>query len=116
MTGRAGMSLRHNLEVMLARGQDSPLLRFALGGECLKQRDAVAAIEHLRRALELNRDYSAAWKLLGQAYADNGNAQRAAAVYAEGIAVAVARGDVQAAREMQVFLKRLRSAAASADD
>ena len=103
------MSLRRNLELMLERGQDSPLLRFSLGNECLKERDYLGAVEHLRRALDLNRDYSAAWKLLGQAHAGAGNAARAAAVYAEGIAVAIARGDVQAAREMQVFLKRLRN-------
>jgi predicted Zn-dependent protease len=101
------MALRANLELLLARGQDSPLLRFSLGGECLKERDFVAAIEHLREAIRLNRNYSAAWKLLGQAYAGAGSHERAAAVYAEGIEVAVARGDVQAAKEMQVFLRRL---------
>ena len=29
------MPLRRNLELMLERGQDSPLLRFSLGQECL---------------------------------------------------------------------------------
>jgi uncharacterized protein HemY len=103
------MSLRRNLELMLERGQDSPLLRFSLGNECLKERDYLGAVEHLRRALELNRHYSAAWKLLGQAHAGAGHGAKAAAVYAEGIEVAIAHGDVQAAREMQVFLKRLRN-------
>jgi hypothetical protein len=46
------MGLRENLELMLQRGQDSPLLRFSLGGECLKAGDLVAAVEHLRRAVE----------------------------------------------------------------
>ena len=36
------MSLRRNLELMLERGQDSPLLRFALGQECLKAGDLVS--------------------------------------------------------------------------
>ncbi len=101
------MALRANLELMLRRGQDSPLLRFSLGSECLKQADFLAAIEHLRKAIEQNRNYSAAWKLLGRAYAEAGSTERAARVFEEGIAVAMEHGDVQAAKEMQVFLRRL---------
>lgn len=92
---------------MLQRGQDSPLLRFSLGGECLKESDYLAAIGHLRQAVEQNPSYSAAWKRLGEAYARSGATERAAEVYRQGIAVAEAHGDVQAAREMAVFLKRL---------
>jgi predicted Zn-dependent protease len=105
------LGLRDNLELMLQRGQDSPLLRFSLGGECLKAGDLVAAIDHLRRALDANPAYSAAWKLLGQAHAAAGNAARAAEVYEQGIAAAEANGDIQAAREMRVFLNRLRKGA-----
>jgi Tfp pilus assembly protein PilF len=104
------MGLRRNLEIMLQRGQDSPLLRFSLGAECLKDGDLVAAISHLRQAVELNPGYSAAWKLLGQAQARAGAADRAVDVYRQGIAVATAQGDLQAAREMTVFLKRLQRA------
>ncbi len=106
------MALRENLELMLQRGQDSPLLRFSLGGECLKTGDLVAAVEHLRKAVEANPAYSAAWKLLGQAHAQAGNAARAAEVYEQGIAAAESNGDLQAAREMRVFLNRLRKAPA----
>ena len=102
------MALRENLQLMLERGQDSPLLRFALGQECLKAGDLVAAIEHLRQALDQNPRYSAAWKALGEAHARTGSAERAADVYERGIAAAQAAGDVQAAKEMGVFLRRLR--------
>lgn len=102
------MGLRQNLELMLQRGQDSPLLRFSLGGECLKAGDLVAAVDHLRRAVEAQPGYSAAWRLLGQAHAAAGNAARAAEVYEQGIAAAEANGDLQAAKEMRVFLNRLR--------
>jgi predicted Zn-dependent protease len=102
------MGLRQNLELMLQRGQDSPLLRFSLGGECLKAGDLVAAVDHLRRAVEAQPGYSAAWKLLGRAHAAAGNAARAAEVYERGIAAAEANGDIQAAKEMRVFLSRLR--------
>lgn len=104
------MGLRENLERMLQRGQDSPLLRFSLGSECLKTGDLVAAVEHLRRAVEINPAYSAAWRALGQAHARAGNAARAAEVYEQGIQAAEANGDLQAAREMRVFLNRVRKA------
>jgi uncharacterized protein HemY len=102
------MALRRNLELMLERGQDSPLLRFSLGQECLKSGDLVTAIDHLRQAVDQNPRYSAAWKALGDAHARTGNGERAAEVYERGIAAAREGGDLQAAKEMEVFLKRLR--------
>lgn len=104
------MGLRQNLEVMLQRGQDSPLLRFSLGNECLREGDLVAAIGHLRHAVEQNPRYSAAWKRLGEAYARSGATVRAIEVYRQGIAAAEAGGDMQAAKEMTVFLRRLERA------
>lgn len=104
------MPLRDNLLLMLERGQDSPLLRYSLGMECLKSGELVAAIDHLRRAVEQNARYSAAWKALGEAHARAGSLERAAEVYERGIAVARENGDVQAAKEMGVFLRRLRKA------
>lgn len=102
------MGLRRNLETMLQRGQDSPLLRFSLGGECLKENDFLAAVDHLRQAVGQNPAYSAAWKLLGEAYTRAGALERAAEVYETGIRTATEHGDLQAAKEMTVFLKRLR--------
>ena len=104
------MALRQNLELMLQRGQDSPLLRFSLGGECLKEGDYLAAIGHLRRALDQQPGYSAAWKLLGEAYAKSGASERAAEVYRQGIEAARKQGDLQAAKEMAVFLRRIERA------
>lgn len=104
------MGLRQNLEVMLQRGQDSPLLRFSLGNECLKEGDVVSALGHLQRAIELNPGYSAAWKSLGEAYTQGGATGRAIEVYRRGIEAAEAQGDVQAAKAMKVFLRRLERA------
>ena len=95
------------LERMLASGKDSALLRFSLGAEHLKRGDPVAAAEHLRRAVELDPGYSAAWKMLGKACESAGDKPAAAEAWRRGIAVAEARGDMQAAREMGVFLRRL---------
>ena len=108
------MALRDNLERMLARGQDSPLLRFSLGGACLDDGDLLAAITHLSAAAGQNPGYSAAWRRLGDACARAGSVARAAEVYERGIEVATAGGDLQAAREMTVFLRRLRRAGGDA--
>jgi Tfp pilus assembly protein PilF len=61
----------------------------------------------VRRALEHDPEYSAAWKLYGKALADNGQASEALDVYRRGIAVAERKGDKQAAKEMQVFARRI---------
>ena len=92
---------------MLASGRDNALLRFSLGNEYLKQGDAVNAAIHLRRAVEHDPNYSAAWKLLGKALTDAAAWSEALAAYQQGIAVAEARGDKQAAKEMSVFAKRI---------
>lgn len=96
-----------NLEKLLGGPRDGPLLRYSLGNEYLKAGDAAAAATHLREAVARDPQYSAAWKLLGRALAEAGDAAGALAAYREGIVVAQARGDKQAAREMAVFAKRL---------
>ena len=63
------MGMIENFEKMLAGGKDSPLLRFSLGNEYMKAEDAAKASEHLRAAVALDAGYSAAWKLLGKALA-----------------------------------------------
>jgi Flp pilus assembly protein TadD len=96
-----------NLQRMLAAGKDTALLRFGLGSAHLKAGDAEAAAVHLRRAVELEPSYSAAWKLLGKALVAAGSGAEALAAYRQGIEVAEARGDQQAAREMRVLARRL---------
>ncbi|MGR8918537.1 MAG: tetratricopeptide repeat protein [Gammaproteobacteria bacterium] len=98
------------LEQMLRDGQDSAMLRFSLGNAYLAEEPGHAA-EHLARAVELDPAYSAAWKLLGRALADSGRDDEAMDAYRRGIEVAEGRGDMQAAKEMRIFLKRLEKAA-----
>ncbi len=94
-------------EAMLERGQDSALLRFSLGNAWLNNGDAAAAARHLQEAVRHNPDYSAAWKLLGKALTAADLPAAAMAAYQAGIAAAGRQGDVQAGKEMRVFLKRL---------
>ncbi len=101
------MNAVERFEALLATGKDSPLLRFSLGSQYLKESDPVRAASHLREAVAQDPAYSAAWKLLGKALADQGLRTQAAEAYRTGIAAAENRGDKQAAREMAVFLKRL---------
>ena len=101
------MSLRERLEAALAAGQDTALLRFSLGDLLAKSGDLDTACEHLRRAVELDPQYSAAWKLLGRTQLRAGYASDARVTLRQGISVARAQGDKQAEREMDVFLKRL---------
>jgi Tfp pilus assembly protein PilF len=97
-----------NLERLLASGQDNAMLRFGLGKAYLDEGEPAKAAEHLRRAVEQDTNYSAAWKLLGRALVQAEREDEAKTAYEEGIRVAEARGDIQAAKEMRVFLKRLR--------
>ena len=92
---------------MLEQGQDSALLRFSLGNAYLNSKDYKQAIEHLAQALKHDSDYSAAWKLYGKALTSNGDNEEAINVYQQGIKIAEDKGDIQAAKEMRIFLKRL---------
>jgi Tfp pilus assembly protein PilF len=102
------MGMQENLEAMLAAGQDNPLLRFTLGNIQLRQGQAQAAVRHLREAVRQDPGYSAAWKLYGKALQALGDNEGAVQVYETGIAAARQKGDVQAVKEMQVFLRRLK--------
>jgi len=100
-------TLIERLEGLLAAGQDGPLLRFGLGQALLRDGRAAEAARHLAAAVAQDPGYSAAWKLLGRARAEAGDADGAASAFRDGIAAASAAGDKQAAKEMQVFLRRL---------
>ncbi|MEO6566533.1 MAG: tetratricopeptide repeat protein [Casimicrobiaceae bacterium] len=99
-----------NFERMLAAGKDGALLRYSLGNEYLKSADPARAVPHLQQAVIHDPGYTAAWKLLGRALADTGDATGALEAYRSGIAVAQRKGDKQAGREMEVFAKRLQKA------
>jgi len=95
------------LRAQLGGPRDGALLRYSLGAAWLEAGRPAEAIAQLHAAIEFDAKYSAAWKLLGRARLQSGDKQAAAAAWSRGIAIAEERGDVQAAKEMRVFLKRI---------
>jgi len=85
---------------------DDALLRLTLGKEYLEAGDAAAALPHLERAVAVDPRYTAAYRYLGAALEALGRADDAAEAWQRGIAVAEETGDLQAGKEMRVFLAR----------
>lgn len=86
---------------------DSHTLRFAIGQEYLRLDRPSEAASAFAKAVELSPGFSAGWKFYGKALAQTGRTDEARQAYRQGIEAAERHGDVQAAREMRVFLKRL---------
>ena len=92
---------------MLGGPRDSALLRFGLGAAYLKSARKDEAVTVLQSAVALDPMYSAAWKLLGKALQNSGQPDAAREAFKLGITAAETWGDIQAAKEMKVFLRRL---------
>lgn len=101
------MSNIETFKTLLEKGDDNALLRYSLGNEYVKASDFEEAIIHLKKAIEFNQNYSAAWKLYGKALSENHQIKEAINAYEKGIEIAETNGDMQAVKEMRVFLKRL---------
>lgn len=95
------------LEKMLDGPRDNAMLRLTLAQQLLDAERADDALGHLRTAVEMQPDYSAAWKLLGKSLAAAGRTEDARQAYQQGIQAARDSGDKQSEKEMAVFLKRL---------
>ncbi len=101
------MSIIDNLEKMLEAGGDNALLRYSLGIEYQREGKPEAAAAHLAAAVEQDAEYSAAWKAYGKVLGELGRDEEATQAFRTGIEVAELNGDIQAAKEMKVFLKRI---------
>jgi Tfp pilus assembly protein PilF len=102
------MSQLDTFKALLEKGNDNELIRYSLGNEYFKESDLEQAIIHLKKAIEFKGSFSAAWKLYAKALAENKQTDDAIVAYEKGIDVAEKNGDIQAAKEMRVFLKRLK--------
>jgi Tfp pilus assembly protein PilF len=99
-----------SFERMLASGKDGALLRFSIGNEYAKARDWTNAVEPLAKAVEMDPQFTAAWKLLARALQETGRPREALDAYRTGIDVAGRMGDRQAEKEMTVFARRIERA------
>ncbi len=102
-----------SLEKLLNTPRDGALLRFSLGNEYLKAEMRNEACEQFTHALRFDPHYSAAWKILGRTLQAQEKNQEAIVAFQEGIRVAQTKGDIQAVKEMNVFLKRLLTTSSS---
>lgn len=99
--------LIERLRAQVGGVRDGALLRFSIGNALLGDGQYADAAQSFREALEFDATYSAAWKLLGKALLAADDEAGAAAAWRQGIDTATARGDLQASKEMTVFLNRL---------
>jgi len=95
------------LEKMIEAGRDSAMLRLTLSRLLAQAEQWDEAAGHLQTALTLDPDYTAAWKELGRVYHVLGKTDSALEAWNKGVEVARSKGDKQAEKEMNVFLKRL---------
>lgn len=99
--------LVERLRAQVGGVRDGALLRFSIGNALLADGQYADAALAFRDALGFDPAYSAAWKLLGKTLLAVDDEAGAADAWRQGIEVATARGDVQASKEMTVFLNRL---------
>lgn len=101
------MSMVDRLEKMLASGRDDAMLRFGLGSALFNEDRFDEAVPHLAKCIEMDENYTAAYKLLGKSYIRLGQEAEARLVYEKGLPLAEAQGDKQTVKEITVFLKKL---------
>lgn len=91
---------------MLESEPEDALLLAMLGTALIEEGNPQDAVEPFRSASRLRPDYTASWKGLGRALFESGLHEEAVAALRKGIEVARKNGDLQAVREMEVWLRR----------
>jgi Flp pilus assembly protein TadD len=94
-------------EALLAAEPDDTTLLFGLGRKLLGDGLAARAVPHLRRCVSVDPAYSAAWRELGRALEATADLEGAREAYRGALTAAEAKGDLQVAKEVRVFLGRL---------
>ena len=95
------------LEAVIRDNSENAFLQYSLGHEYLEIGDFKKAITPLKKAIQLQDTYSAAYRDLGKALSLETNFEEAEEIFVRGINIAKERGDLQTAKEMTVFLKRI---------
>ena len=90
-------------EMARSQPQDA-MVWYGLGSEYFKLEDWAKAASALRRVIELNPDYTAAYQMLGTALSNQGERQEARNVWQEGIKAADRTGAWKARQHMEGLL------------
>jgi tetratricopeptide (TPR) repeat protein len=96
------------LQAMCDGSPDDFLAFFMLGRELLTAKRYDDAAKALAECCAIKPDYTAAYRHWGDALRKADRTQEAINVYEKGIAVSEETGDLQAGKEMQVFLDKLK--------
>ena len=94
------------LRELVAEDPDDTTTRFMLGNELARLGEHAEAAAHFGAILEVDPDYTAAYRGLGRARVALGDLEGARTVFEAGVAVAERTGDIQSGREMESFLRR----------
>lgn len=95
------------LEKLVKENPKNALMHYTLGIEYLRAGKDDKAITSLKKTINLEPEYSAAYRELGKALVKTNLREEAIEIFNKGIAVAEEKGDIQTAKEMRVFLKRI---------
>jgi len=89
---------------MLAEQPDNAMIWYGLASEQYKLENWVEAAKSLRQVVSLNRDYTAAYQMLGTVLANSGDLAAAQQVWKDGIQAAGRSGAWKAGQHMQALL------------
>ncbi len=99
---------RIDIFAQMAREQpDDAMISYGLASEYMKVERWKEAIDALRNVLRVNKDYTAAYQLLGTAHANLGERGKAESTWAEGVRVAERTGAWKAKQHMEGLLAQL---------
>lgn len=90
---------------MAQANPEDELAHFALGQALLQADRPSEAIGALKYTLRLNREFSKAWVLLGEAHAGSGDDLQAVEVWQEGYSICQQQGHLMPAGEIRAHLK-----------
>jgi tetratricopeptide (TPR) repeat protein len=98
-----------HLRLICQGAPDDHLSFYMLGLELGKTGEYIESARALARCVELKPDYTAAYRHWGDALRKAGDReQEAIAIYEKGIQVSEETGDLQAGKEMKIFLDQLK--------
>jgi predicted Zn-dependent protease len=90
---------------MAEQQPDEVMVWYGLASEYVKLENWAEAVEALRRVISLNKDYTAAYQMLGTALMNLGQRDEARSAWTEGIEVANRTGAWKARQHMEGLLQ-----------